>query len=529
MSHSHVPPTPAPFPADLAAALAAEVARREPAALDLLRQLIRTPSVTGGEGSHDQDGTVAHLLWAALGSDEGIERQVDPIAPDRDNLLGLLRGAAGGGIVVLDAHTDTVPAGDPERWLDADPFSAREGIVTYLGGNRVRLEVGDLVVERPVRPRLGRLWEARGYRSTPVMYGRGAFDNKGPVAVATLATQALAAALAATGRRLRGTLVCALVVDEEAEMSGTRALAGGPPGGAGGGSGGWLDRHGLLPDGVGPDGFRPGIWGVALDGSYGFVPVVGHRGIAQLLVRTRGQAAHAATPDLGVNAVTRMAAVLHALDSGREDLAARLAPLFADDLLEPASLALGTTIAGGGVVAVAHGAAGPRVERGGVNVVPDWCQATIDCRHPRPADGDLATVRERIAAAVRAFALERAALPGADLAVDALGGGPPCAILPSAAAASADRLVGAVLRHGEAISGFVPWVETAPGGTDATVLVNEGRIKTLVEFGPAGALAHEPHEFVERDQIAVGALILARVIVDILGTESRPTPPLGPH
>lgn len=504
---------PPPLPADLAEALATEVTRREPAALDLLRAVIRTPSVTGEEGRHDAAGTVANLLWRALGEPSTLARHYDEVAPGRENVLALLHGAPGG-VVVLDAHTDTVPAGEPGRWLDADPFSARDGRVTYLGQNRVRLEVGELRVERPVRPRLGRLWEARAFDSAPVIYGRGSFDNKGPVAVAVLATQALAAALTATGRRLRGTLLCALVVDEEAGMAGTRAL--------GGGTGSWLDHHGLLPVAVGPDGFRDGVWGIALDGSYGFVPVVGHRGIAQLLLRTRGQAAHAATPDLGVNAVTRMASALHALDAGRDDLAARLAPLFADDLLEPATLALGTTIAGGGIIAVEHGAAGPRVERGAINVIPDWCQATIDCRHPRPAADDPGAIQARIAEAVRRFALERTDLPADDLAVEVLGGGPPCAILPSAAAAAADPLVGAVLRHGEAISGFPPWVETAPGGTDATVLVNEGRIKSLVEFGPAGAFAHEPHEFVERDQIALGALILARVVAELLGTEPAP-------
>jgi len=501
---------PPPLPPGLAAALAAEVARREPATLDLLRALIRTPSPTGAEGRHDQPGTVAHLLWQALDHHPGLERHVDEVAPGRDNILAVLPGRPGG-VVVLDAHTDTVPAGDPDRWLDADPFSARDGTVTYLGDNRLRLDVGPLSVERPIRPRLGRLWESRSIKTAPAIYGRGSFDNKGPVAVALLATLALAAALAATGRRLRGSLVAACVVDEEAGMAGARALGGGP--------GSWLDRRGLLPAELGPDGFRRGISAVALDGSYGFVPVVGHRGIVQLLLATTGQAAHAATPHLGTNAVTRMAAVLHALDAGREDLADRLAPLFADDLLEPASVALGTTIAGGGIAAVDHGSEGPRVERHGINVVPDWCQATVDCRHPRPADGDLATIGQRIAATLGAFALDRTGLPPDALTVSLLGGGPPCAILPTAAAAATDPLVGAVLRHGAALSGFQPWVETAPGGTDATVLVNDGRIKTLVEFGPAGAFAHEPHEFVERDQIALGALILARVVVDLLGTE----------
>jgi acetylornithine deacetylase/succinyl-diaminopimelate desuccinylase-like protein len=360
-----------------------------------------------------------------------------------------------------------------------------------------------------VRRRLGRLWEARGYDTAPVIYGRGSFDNKGPVAVAWLATVALARALDATGSRLGGTLVTGFVVDEEDAMAGVSAFAGGP--------GCWLDRHGLLPSDIGSDGMRSGIKGVALDGSYGFVPVVGHRGIAQLVVRTSGQAAHAATPALGENAVTRMAAALHALASEPAAVDAALAPLFSDGLLEPATLAIGTTIAGGGIRSVTTGSAGRTIDRGGINVVPDWCEATIDCRHPRPADGDVTTIRERIAETVRAFMLDRTGLPANALTVEVLGGGPPCAILARPEDGIDDDLVGPVLRHGAEISGFQPWVETAPGGTDATVMINRGRIRSIVEFGPAGAFAHEPHEFVERDQIAVGAEILARTIADALG------------
>jgi acetylornithine deacetylase/succinyl-diaminopimelate desuccinylase-like protein len=120
---------------------------------------------------------------------------------------------------------------------------------------------------------------------------------------------------------------------------------------------------------------------------------------------------------------------------------------------------------------------------------------------------------------MKAYVLAETDLPADAIDVDLLGGGPPYAILDRIADGARDPLVGAVLRHGAAISGFQPWVETAPGGTDATVMINEGKIRTLVEFGPAGAFAHEPHEFVERDQIAVGAEILARTIVDVLGVE----------
>jgi acetylornithine deacetylase/succinyl-diaminopimelate desuccinylase-like protein len=490
------------------AAIRDEVARLEPTALALLRSLIQTPSVSGDEGAYDDPASVAGLLWNSLDR-PGIERRAESVLPRRDNVIAVLPGERAGGVFVLDAHPDTVPPGAPAQWRDGDPYSAADGEVRYLGDDRVRLTVGDLVVERPIRRRLGRLWEARSHQSAPIIYGRGSFDNKGPVAVAWLATVALATALQRAGLRLGGTLVCGFTIDEEQNMAGVRALAGGARS--------WLDRAGLLPAAIGADGWRSGITGVALDGSYGFVPVVGHRGIAQMLVRAHGQAAHAATPSLGVNAVVRMAAALAALGREPDALGAELAPLFADDVLEPVTAAVGTTIVGGGIRGVSVEDGRRVVDRAGINVVPDWCEATIDCRHPRPADGDQSTIQERIVAAMHAYALALTGLPAAALDIQLLGGGPPCAILGRIADGERDPLVGAILRHGAAVSGVQPWVETAPGGTDATVMINEGQIRTLVEFGPAGAFAHEPHEFVERDQIAVGAEILARTIIDMLG------------
>ena len=494
---------------DLGLSIDREIRATEPSAIALLRQLIRTPSVSGTEGSHTDPSSVAGILWQSLDA-WPVERLAESVLPGRDNVVAMLRGS-GPNVVVLDAHTDTVPPGDAGIWFDGNPYAAIDGTVSYLGNDRVRLEVGGRVVERPIRRRLGRLWDARGFRSAPVIYGRGSFDNKGPVAVAWLATTALARTLATEGLRLKGDLVCGFTVDEEETMEGARALAGGP--------GCWLDRHGLLPPVSGDDGLRDGVWGVALDGSYGFVPVVGHRGIAQLLVRTHGQSAHAATPTLGRNAVTMMAAVLSSLDADSAGLERTLSSLFADDLLEPASVALGTTIVGGGVRAVHQTSRGRVVDRGGINVIADWCEATIDCRHPRAAVDDPGPIRERIAEVIRIQALAATGLPETALDVDVLGGGPPCAILDRPEHGWNDPLVGPVLRHGESLAGFPFWVETAPGGTDATVMINGGGIRSIVEFGPAGGFAHEPHEFVERDQIALGARILARVVVDLLGVE----------
>src|SRR5262249_17496982 len=121
--------------------LAEEVRGRGPRALDLLRTLIGIPSISGFEGKHDVPGSVGGILWEAIGAAGLIERYFEAVDPARENIIAVLHGTSRGRVLVMDAHTDTVPPGDHSDWIGGDPFSAREGRVTYLGTNRVRLEV----------------------------------------------------------------------------------------------------------------------------------------------------------------------------------------------------------------------------------------------------------------------------------------------------------------------------------------------------------------------------------------------------
>jgi acetylornithine deacetylase/succinyl-diaminopimelate desuccinylase family protein len=122
----------------------------------------------------------ARILCERLAA-EGIEHRREPIAEGRDNVIASL-GATGGRTLLLSAHTDTVPVGDPDVW-SAPP----------LGG----------VV------REGRV------------YGRGATDDKGGVAAMTMALVALARA----GVRLRGRLLLTCVAGETHGNLGTLHLA----------------------------------------------------------------------------------------------------------------------------------------------------------------------------------------------------------------------------------------------------------------------------------------------------------------
>jgi acetylornithine deacetylase len=156
-------------------------ARREDA-VNLLRELVRIPSVTGKEGAV---GEVVGRAFSERGLDvdtwEATREETEPYRDhvgeqsayeDRPNVAGVRSGTARGRSILLNAHTDTVDPGDPTAWK-GDPLS----------GN---LE-GDL------------------------LYGRGSCDMKGGLVTHLVALDALSD----LGLGLRGNVTVAATVGEE--------------------------------------------------------------------------------------------------------------------------------------------------------------------------------------------------------------------------------------------------------------------------------------------------------------------------
>jgi acetylornithine deacetylase/succinyl-diaminopimelate desuccinylase-like protein len=131
--------------------------------LDLARQLVRIPSITGAEGRAISKH-MADWLRAA-----GLTAGLQELQPDRVNVWARIDGASGGRRLLLNGHLDTKPVEN----MTIDPF--------------------DPVI------RDGRL------------YGRGACDMKSAVAAAMIATRALLRA----GIPLQGTLYFGSEVGEE--------------------------------------------------------------------------------------------------------------------------------------------------------------------------------------------------------------------------------------------------------------------------------------------------------------------------
>jgi acetylornithine deacetylase/succinyl-diaminopimelate desuccinylase-like protein len=173
------------------------------------------------------------------------------------------------------------------------------------------------------------------------LYGRGACDTKGSVAAMLTALCELANA---KSRPQETEIVFAGLVDEENAQAGSRALA--------------------------ASGFKADL---AIVGEPTRLQVVtAHKGSLWLQLETRGWAAHGATPQLGQNAVHKMARIVDLLET---DYAARLRrrrhPL------------LGTATVNVGMIS---GGTQP-------NIVPDRCVITLD-RRTLPGETESGVRRE---------------------------------------------------------------------------------------------------------------------------------------
>lgn len=309
----------------------------------LLQTLVRLDTVN----PPGQERAAQELLGELL-ADAGFRCELLAAEPDRPNLVARLDGAQEGPTLCLLGHTDTVLA-DAREW-SRDPWSG---------------EIAD-----------GFLW------------GRGALDMKSQVAAEVSA----GAALARDGwRPARGSLLIVAVADEE---------TGGELGAK------WLtETHPekvrcdmLINEGAGPC-FEYG-------GCRRYGVSCAEKGVFRFDLIARGVAAHASTPQMGENALLKMATFLRRLADRRpsyvltspaqallaglgedpNDPVAAVGAIAAQDrrllpLLEPL---LGVTLAPTKISASEK-----------VNVIPSRAEARIDCRVP-PGLGESA-VRQAIA------------------------------------------------------------------------------------------------------------------------------------
>jgi len=167
-----------------------------------------------------------------------------------------------------------------------------------------------------------------GVESDGKIHGRGSADMKGGIVAILTAIRQIVEA----GTKLEGDIILIAAAGEETDSCGAKRFITS-----------YKDK-------------LPALAGVVIPEPTNFEIVTAHRGILWLEVATKGKAAHGSTPQLGVNAITSMKAVLDELENYKIVFEPH-------ELLGGCSMSI-NTIAGGKAM----------------NVVPDKCSIGIDIR-----------------------------------------------------------------------------------------------------------------------------------------------------
>jgi acetylornithine deacetylase/succinyl-diaminopimelate desuccinylase-like protein len=362
-------------------------------------------------------------------------------------------------------------------WLRQRVHTGRENLLTMIPGAPLPREGGELLLwdvhqdtvavdGMTVEPFGGEVRDGR-------VYGRGAVDDKGPMA-AMIAALSRLTPLAAGERR--PTIVLAFTVNEECGFSGARALChlwapvGTPlPAGEMGIAGGTLTPVDLFPR-------RPDAVLVAEPTDLNVV--VAHQGVVRWRCHTEGLAAHSSRPDEGVNAIYAMTGVLRAVEQFQAELTAsgREHPLCG----RPAACV--TTINGGV----------------GINTVPDRATISID-RRITPGDDPQTAFEEMVDYIAARVELGRARLVHDPPFMQSQG------LSDATNRPIAERVAGFVRQ-----AGFASSLVGAPYGTDAAVYATAG--VPAVVFGPGSVQqAHTADEYIEVSALEPAVAILERV------------------
>ncbi|MGD2078977.1 MAG: M20/M25/M40 family metallo-hydrolase [Chloroflexota bacterium] len=259
------------------------------------RRLIQTPSLPGREG------LLSELVAAELRLLDFDEVWVDDVGNVSGRMFGQDRGL---GAIVLNSHLDHVDPGDLSLW--------------------------------PYPPYAAEIHNGR-------LYGRGACDIKGPMAVHLYSI----VALMRLGVRPKRDVVF-LAVSEE-EVGGTGAVH-------------WVENLDYEVDLV-----------LLAEPSRNHVSL-GHRGIVQVWVKFPGKSVHASVPDAGVNPNLGLAEFLMRLDTMKESL--------------PAHQMLGRTTVAPTII---------EVDTESMNVTPAWTRVLLDFRTAAMSPNDIARFVQKVA------------------------------------------------------------------------------------------------------------------------------------
>lgn len=360
------------------------------------------------------------------------------------------------------------------RWLRQEVHPGRENLIAVVPGNPSADEGGELqlwdvhqdtvaVEGMSVEPFGGELRDGR-------VYGRGACDDKGPMAAMIAA---LAQLSSADRTAKRPTIVIAFPVNEECGFTGAQSLcdlwrtdrqADVHV------TGGTISAAELFP--------RPPDLAIVAEPTDLYV-VVAHQGMVRWRCHAIGRAAHSSRPDEGINAVYVMGRVAHAIEQYQRQLAAA----------EPHPLcglpAVCVTTIQGGV---------------GINTVPDEATISID-RRIGPDENPAAAFDDLVQ-----YIAQNASLGVARLEHD------PPFMKSSGLRDAGNRPIAQRLAQLVRGRGRTSELVGAPYGTDGAAIGASG-VPTVV-FGPGSVRqAHTADEYIEVTELELGVELFHQIAV----------------
>jgi len=288
------------------------------------------------------------------------------------------------------------------------------------------------------------------------IYGRGTADMKGSIASLVLALRALKA----TAVSPRCNIEVSFTADEE-----TDSFLGS----------GWVVGH--LP--------LRADYVVVMEGGEGRLIGCGHNGVVWLNVVVHGRPAHGSTPERGVNALEKMAALVLALEDYKHQLARRRFPT-------PDGREMHPTINVGGVFAAGAG--------GKINTVPAEASFSIDRRVI--ANETVADVERELRAFLSGAARR---IPHCHITIEKVSENHPCYRDP------VDPFFSAVAASVKRVRGGRPVFYVSTGFNDMHFFAEHLRVPT-VGYGPVGT---NPHAVDERVRVA-DLVTAAKIYADLL-------------
>jgi acetylornithine deacetylase len=277
------------------------------------------------------------------------------------------------------------------------------------------------------------------------MYGRGSYDMKcGVAAMLTAAAQAKTLGL-------RGDVIVACVADEENASIGTSEVA---------------------------EQFKADAAIVCEPTNLEMT--VAHKGFVWANIITHGKAAHGSRPDLGVDAIAKMGAVLIEL----ERLADRLAQNPSHALLGTGSVHA-SIISGGEERSSYPAACSLEIER-----------RTVPGETPEMVRAELQAIIEDCASRDPNFraSLEMGLIRQAHECLES------------------EAIVQTLRHHAKVVTGLEPWIAGAPYWTDCAILADAG-ISSLL-YGPSGDGAHAAIEWVDLESLETCVQVYLETIRD---------------